>query len=253
VKYFALILFCILCFSACNGKKLENINENKQKIQETEIKTVSELLREENKEEKFEPLNENDFFELKYDEQINSYIVYKITADKSSIYYIPDTDWGTCELSSDKKQVLIERNGRKDIYLLDGNTGNLNFLREIKNEFCPSQDFQFMIITAREQHLPALEVRDMLSFEKQYYVTWDIDQEYDDFGGFQIVRYSNETFEELKKNLQENDIIMKEEKSNYDCIIYASAQEGNTCYGYALFDTSTKMFITHNIVFERYF
>jgi hypothetical protein len=142
MKKIIYITLIVLCLTGCKKKLADNIetvvdeqlsekqSEEKQDNQEINKLIVSEQV----KGEDFfnlEPLAENETLDIKYDDELYSFLIYKIHNQNSELYYNTNSDgWIDIYLSNDKKKVWYALHSNIDYklhnYLLDGNTGKIS-------------------------------------------------------------------------------------------------------------------------------
>lgn len=285
MKSVRIILFLILCicFISCEKKQksileseisesLEDIESINQSEIEKNISTIintdsldkkevifSELnpdntIEKDDSDISLLPLGEEEYFQLRYIEynkqtsQRATNYVYKISNDISEIYYDTGTSWGTCQISKDRRKVLIKKNGNHDIYLLDGNTGMINYVGTVKAGCCGSLNLDYLITSKWYEEKIAICVMNMNTFEEEYHLFWE-DQD-NRICFYNILMYSEDIINNLLQKKENDTLVLDIPEGEFDCVIIGFGMEGPTAYGLALLNVNTKEFVKFNFEFE---
>ena len=200
------------------------------------------------------PLGENDYFELRfinYDEETSqdaTYYINKITNGITELYYDTCTNWGSCQISNDKRKVLIKRKGNHDIYLLDGNAGQIDFKGTVNTVCCGSRNLDYLITSKWYDGKLSICVMNMNTFEEEYHFFWE--EQDDRIWFYNILMYSEDLINNLLQKMENNNITVSIPEEVFDCVIIGYGMEGPTSYGWALLNVNTKEFVEFNFEFD---
>lgn len=279
-RVFFFIISCI-CLASCKKKEEEITSQNELNF--TEITNdINLIINEENsKTDDFQltennistetvinetsnndfvldllPLQDDEWFQLvflDYDKEnskrSSTYIVEKISNGIVEEYYNTNSGWGTCQLSMDKRKVLIKKNGNHDIYLLNGNTGTLEYKGTVNNTCCGSRNLDYLITSRWYDEKIGLSLLNLQTFDEEYHFFWKGQDER--ITSYIFLDYSEDRINSLLSDLSKSGFEISISDSEFDCIIFGFGDEGPKIYGFALFNVYTKEFEEYNYIFER--
>lgn len=182
------------------------------------------------------PLAENEKFRIVEGKYSEYYELEKTDGKNSELYYYFNGYWGEWQISKDKRKVLLYTNGMHKIYYIDGNTGIMKYLGEVKKRTWTDFDFKY-ILTQRYDEELEMEVLSIMDFEtlsELYYIPWSSQER----EKYEIADFS------LDRSLDKN----------YDFIVYMERGEfADEITGYAYLNIEKRIFEEHNVPLREKF
>ena len=183
-----------------------------------------------------EALAENEKFQIVKKKYSEYYDLEITNGMNTKLYYLFNGYWGEWQISKDKRKVLLYTNGMHKIYYIDGNTGIMKYLGEVRKRTWTDFDFKY-ILTHRydeELEMEVLSIMDLETLSELYYIPW-LSQEREKY---EIADFS------VERSLDEN----------YDFIVYMERGEfADEITGYAYLNVEKRIFEEHNVPLNEKF